>query len=293
MKGVNMKKWVPFSLIGILLFACSIPSTIPTQTLAPSPEISTNTPMVAQTATDTTAPIITEPSTQPPNVNCNELGIFLDPTLANGSSCETIGEIAEGMEVYPQNTTLTLQGYVLSDKFFTPHISVYPVQRFTELLPDLVPSRVSALQNIIGNASCPSFTSSFGESLPFLPVFNAGQVFFAECQVITFGSGSGIRYLTEFAQYFAAVNNFDLFYTFQGLTSDGTYWISASLPVNHPILPINGDSPPNGLTTEEFIADYETYLSDIINQLNSQSPDSYIPTLSTLDLLVSSIIIQP
>ena len=57
-----------------------------------------------------------------------------------------------------------------------------------------------------------------------------------------FVSGIGVRFLTEYAQYFVPVNNHDLFYTYQGLTNDGQYWISVILPINHPDLPANADN---------------------------------------------------
>ena len=73
-----------------------------------------------------------------------------------------------------------------------------------------------------------------------------GKMFHAQYQVFPFGSGGGIRYLTLYAQYYAPINNHDLFYTYQGLTNDGKYWVSAILPINNPILPDNGDNPPGG-----------------------------------------------
>ena len=108
-----------------------------------------------------------------------------------------------------------------------------------------------------------------------------------------FASGSGIRYLTEYAQYYAPVNNTDLFYTYQGLTGDGKYWISAILPINNPILPADAVNPPGGMSWEEFTANYQTYMADMINQLNSQTSESYSPNLAALDALVASITIQP
>ena len=246
----------PILALSIAMFACSVPTTV-----TPQPPVTTNG-------------------------TCNELALYLDPALASGYNCETLPESAEGMEVYPQYTKLTLQGYVLSDKFFTPHISVFPVQRYIELLPDFVPGRVSDLQTLIGGGAA-------GDSLPFLPVFNAAQTFYAQYQVIPFVSGTGIRYLTLYAQYYAPVNNNDLFYTYQGLTSDDQYWVSAILPINNPILPANADNPPGGVSWEEFSNNYEPYITDMVNQLNAQPPESYIPTLTALDALVASITFQP
>jgi len=44
---------------------------------------------------------------------------------------------------------------------------------------------------------------------------------------------------------------------------------------------------------EEFSNNYEPYITDMVNQLNTQPPESYIPTFTALDALVASITIQP
>ncbi len=273
-------KRILYSCLAILLatLACAVPATPP----------ATETPPMTEPAT--------EPSTEEPaatNVTCNELALFLDPALASGYDCETILESNEELDIHPEHTLLTLQGYPLTDKFFQPRIAVYPLPAYGALQTDLVNERLLALQALIHGAPEPVFAGSFGISLPFLPAFNAGQVFFADYQVVSFANGSGIRYLTEYAQYYAPVNNHDLFYTYQGVTADEQYWISAILPVNHPLLPANADNPPNGMTWEEFSNNYEPYIADMVNQLNSQPSDSFTPTLTALDALMASMVIQP
>ena len=130
-------------------------------------------------------------------------------------------------------------------------------------------------------------------NITLLPAFNAGQVFYSQAAVIQFQNGRGIRYLTEYAQYTAPINNHDLFYTFQGLTADGQYWVSAILPVSNPMLPANGDNPPTGQSWEDFSNSYESYLADITAQLNAQGPGSFAPTITMLDVIINSIVIQP
>jgi hypothetical protein len=231
--------------------------------------------------------VATEPPVPVVNVTCNELSLYLDPALASSYTCETIPESGMEFEIYPEYTKLTLQGYPLLDKFFTPHISVFPVGRYTEMLPDSIPGRVAALQALT-SGGLP------GESgLPLLPGFNAAQTFNAQYQVLPFVSGSGIRFLTLYAQYYAPVNNHELFYTYQALTADDQYWVSAILPINNPILPANADNPPGGVSWEDFSNNYEPYIADMIVQLNTQPSEAYTPTLAALDALVASIIITP
>jgi hypothetical protein len=241
----------------------------------------------------TNTAVVSETPTLETNINCNELSLYLDPEVASGYVCESISESSEGMEVFPQYTKLTLQGYVLSDTSSTAQVSVFPVQRYSELLPDFVPGRVTELLGLSNGEADPIFTTSFSSALPFLPVFNAAQVFFAGYQTVHFRSGGGIRFLTEYAQYSAPVNNNDLFYTYQGITSDGQYWVSAILPINNPLLPANADSVLGSANWEEFTNNFETYITDMVNLLNTQPPGSFIPTLTVLDSLVASLTIQP
>ena len=268
-----MKRFAFFLIIlSLLMFACNVSTTA-------TPPAATNPPGI----TATQPPVATEPPTPQVNVTCNELSLYLDPALASGHDCKTIPETGPDSAPFdsaPQHTELTLQGYPLVGRFFTPHISVYPVQRFGEIVPDTVPQRVTALQALIAGGA------PGDKGLPFLPVFNAAQEFHAQYSVPAFQSGSGIRFLTQYSQFADPINNHELFYTFQGLTSDGKYWISAILPISTAGLPDTGDNPPNGQTWDQYIA-------SLTAQLNGQDAGSFAPTITALDDLIKSITIQP
>ncbi|MEZ0395428.1 MAG: hypothetical protein ABWK53_03215 [Anaerolineales bacterium] len=271
-----MKKIFPLLGLVLTMLACGLPQTV--------------TPPPITTEPPTIEPPTAEPLTEEPiqvNVTCNELSFYLDPALAASYSCETVPASNLEFEIYPQYTNVTLQGYVLSGTFFTPHISVFPVAAYTALRPDYVPGRVVELQSLTAGGAPGAY------ALPFLPIFNAAQTFHAQYRVVPFSNGSGIRFLTLYAQYYAPVNNHDMFYTYQALTADGQYWISAILPVNHAMLPPNADNPPGGQTWEQFSYNYEPYITDMVNQLNAQPAESFIPSLAALDALVQSIIVQP
>jgi hypothetical protein len=279
---------LPLLIFALMILACS---------LTPSPV--TEPPVTEPPATEppVTEPPVTEPPvTEPPvmtNVTCNELSLYLDPALASSYDCQTVPESPYEMELYPAHTELTLLGYPLADKFFEPHISVYPVAAYTALAPAVIPGRVTQLQTIVAGGHNPLYTGSSTPALPFLPLFNAAQAFYIKGKIQPFASGIGIRFSTEYAQYYVPVNNTDLFYTFQGLTNDGQYWISAILPVNHPLLPPSADPLPGGASFEDFANNYETYITDMVSQLNDQPPESFTPSLLALDVLVSSITIAP
>jgi hypothetical protein len=265
-----MKRIIYFlAILSVLMFACTI-------TTPPTPVV-TNPPAI------TVTPTVTPPPAVQANVTCNELSLYLDPALASGHDCKTIPETAPDsppFDAAPQHTELTLLGYPLADRFFPPHISIYPVQRFSEIVPDTIPQRVTDLQALIGGGT------PGDKGLPFLPVFNAAEEFYAQYSLVAFQSGNGIRFLTQFSQFADPINNHEMFYTFQGLTGDGKYWVSAILPISNAILPENGDNLPNGQS-------WDQYMSDLKTQLNSQGPDAFTPGITALDNLIKSIQIQP
>jgi hypothetical protein len=279
-----------FAVLSLTVFACAAPATAtPTQPPAATlpPSILDTPVVVTQPPVATEPPTASAPPVPAPNVTCQKLSLYVDLTLATSVSCETVPASNEGIELYPEYTKLTLQGYPLQDKFFPAMISVIPVQAYTTLLPDFIPGQVAYMQALTSGGLPDS------ARLPFLPVFNAAQTFHSNFAVMPFVNGSGIRFLTLYAQYAAPVNNHDLFYTYQGLTADGQYWVSAVLPVNHASLPADASNPPGGVTWEQFSNDYTGYIANMVAQLDAQAADSYTPSMTALDSLVASITILP
>ena len=185
--------------------------------------------------------------------------------------------------------------YVLQGKFHQPQIYVYPAQAYAELVPPAFES-LHRLNNILGNPSGPISA----DQLPAVPFFNAQQVFASNIQTISFQNGEGVRFLTEYAQYTAPVNNHELFYHFQGVTRDGAYYIIAILPITVPVLAETSDAvavlPPGGIAYPDITdpnADWQGYYAAVTDLLNATSPDAFTPTITQLDLLIQSMQITP
>ena len=115
--------------------------------------------------------------------------------------------------------------------------------------------------------------------------------------MLDFQNGMGVRYFTEYAQYYAPVDNYDLFYTYQGLTTDGKYYVSATFPVNAAFLQNSYDDttvPPGGILAPDFSSqtyetDMETYYIQMINLLNTTADNVYTPNLTCLDQFIQSL----
>lgn len=198
------------------------------------------------------------------------------------------------MMFYPEHRQVTFGAYPLEEKYFDPLLRVFPVEEFTGMSEQTAGS-VTRMKELLGLQVLEE-----GDSIPLLPGYNMAQVFKAQVRFINFENGSGVRWLTELAQYSAAVNNRDLFYSFQGLTRDGKYWVSVMLPVNAAYLQETWDStevPPGGLThpaagSPGMEVELEEYYRLMLILLNNTPDASFSPALDCLDRLVASITIS-
>jgi hypothetical protein len=288
-EGGAMKKrpyW--FIPILVLVFACNLQ----TATVSVIPPVVSSAPTSPGPAQAGETPTVTLTPTISPNVSCKELTLTLDTVLAASFQCQTVPAAGAPDDPYfainPQYTEVTFQGYVLPSTFHQPHVSSFPVRPYSALIPGVIDARVTALQQLIAGGAPPA-----KGALPLLPIFNAAEEFRAQYKVIAFSGGNGIRYLTQYAQFFDPINSHDMLYSFQGLTGDGKHWISAILPISNSMLPPNGDNPPGGLTWDQFSNQFVTYIADLTEKLNNQPPESYSPTIAALDALISSIAVHP
>jgi hypothetical protein len=78
-----------------------------------------------------------------------------------------------------------------------------------------------------------------------------------------------------------------MFYTFQGLTNDGKYYISVIMPVSHPQLPASGEEYTGSM--DDLYEDFMAYLDETLLTLESWQDAEFSPTLVSLDDLVQSI----
>jgi hypothetical protein len=129
------------------------------------------------------------------------------------------------------------------------------------------------------------------EGLPFLPLFNAAQVIRAQPEYIEFQDGMGVRYLTYFSQAVNPIPDTEIFYTFQGLSSDGETYIAAIFPVQTGFLPEEIDYET--FDYEAFAETYNAYLDETVAALNAQPGEDFSPSLEMLDALVMSMDTTP
>ena len=266
------------------------PITVPNPTtLVPPPGFfdETATPFTALVpVTDTPPPS----ESAVPEYSFSWLRLQIPAGVAGGGLSNVIPGVNPSQEVAPWEVAplheeVALTGYALSGTFHEARIYIYPVHEFTAMEPT-VGERAAELQILLQNKPADP------GSVPFLPFWNAGQVFLAMPAYLEFQNGSGVRYLTQYGQSTMPINNHGLFYSFQGLTRDGSYWVSAVLPVNHSSIQPTYDNPlPADM--EQFMADYEAYTDMIRAGLEGQPLDSFSPSVTELDAMMQSMLIGP
>ncbi len=178
----------------------------------------------------------------------------------------------------PEHISFTFDEYVLPEGYHQAQIRVFAVEDFKEVNPD-AGNRLDRMQELL--ASDPVNPDEF-----FVVHFwNAMRYFLAQGGTVDFQNGRGVRYISQYGQAAMPIGYPHMFYTFQGLTDDGSYYISVIVPVSHPSLP-----ETEGVTLDEsFYENWESYLQETQVQLDGESADSFVPSLLELDDMVASL----
>lgn len=266
-----------------------VPTTAPVQPTATEAEAAATAP--AATATPEQAPMTPAPPPVVANADFEGMSFRYDLSYAAGWDVEIVPIGGSDPWALPSHYLFTLESYPIASSFHAPRLYVIPVRNFEgfdqrplDTLRQLMEQRPTTLEEDLT-------PDSDGEALPFLPYFNAAQVFRAQIEFMAFQSGTGVRYITQYDQAPIPINNNELLYTFQGLTSDGNYYIAVTMPITHPALPNNDRDIPGG-DPAAFAASFATYIDETSRMLNEADPADFHPDLTVLDALVQSIVIN-
>jgi hypothetical protein len=163
-------------------------------------------------------------------------------------------------------------------------ILVFPLAEMADINP-LVLTQIETLRNLLAERG----TVPSGE-LPLLPLTNSAQVFHAQVQYLDFDHIQGLRFISQHSQdQHPIMLSPELFYTFQGITDDGAYYVAAFFPLTTTVLPdtIEVDD------WDAFHANYDTYLSETTAILDQLLPTEFTPDITLLDAVVTSLWVEP
>jgi hypothetical protein len=175
---------------------------------------------------------------------------------------------------------LTFPSYPVKNLYQPARIMVFAVSDWQNYNPE-AEKRILALKQLL-KAKPTTFGAQ--DTIPVLPVFNAVQVFRAHVNYVDFQNGSGARFITQYDQGPIPINNSELFYAFQGITTDGNYYVAAFFPLTYAALPADAS---NAITV--IGSDFLSYLDRTVKTLGTAVEDSFSPTLGTLDKMLNSL----
>ncbi|MCQ3972231.1 MAG: hypothetical protein DPW09_02150 [Anaerolineae bacterium] len=256
------------------------------------------------------SPTVALPST--PAINYRYTGMQLTPLpqqvnfTYQGLAADVTGEIqlakpyADGPTGPAPDTAYPthLRFYLYNDPASTPptrvvwrpHLRVYPVSDYRSIYGEdplqqatpIINETIDRLQAMLVDRPL-----TFEGDIPFLPPVHDTQVFKSQIKYLDFSGGSGIRFITQHA-IGGPISNQDIFYTFQGLTADGQYYIALFYPVSTPALAAIDEGQ-----SFETLENYQSHVRETSQRLDALSPGDFSPDLSLLDGLIESLQITP
>jgi len=214
--------------------------------------------------------------------------------LASGVGAQE-ASTADWGKPYPANSAYTefrLADYHNQNKYFEPLILICSLNELGEYSAE----SVTELRRLLTERP-----PAPERSAPVLPFLHAGKLLEAQIRYLEFQNGSGVRVVTQFAQNTWPVNNEGLVYVFQGMTSDGAYYVSAFLPAAVPFLPDKVDDPeavppvdgipfPNW-SSPDFDTEWSNYREAVTQKLNTTPAQEFTPDLRLLDALIQSVLV--
>jgi len=172
-----------------------------------------------------------------------------------------------------------------------PVIYIIPVSEYLEIWEaaedKTLASSMDELTELLGEKPEPIPTPG----LPILPYEEvAGSADLkVQAAYLDILSGSGVRFVSRFASDPNPITNDNppLFYTFQGLSSDGQYLITFFYPVTTPFLP--AEEEVSDEEQERADSEYPLYFQEVTAELNGLDPNNWEPDLTKLDGLITSL----
>jgi hypothetical protein len=135
-----------------------------------------------------------------------------------------------------------------------------------------------------------TLSASGGVALPHLPVdTGAGQALKARATYIETPALSGIAYLIGYRQDVYPFAADEFFYTFQAISTDGTWYVSGDFA-------IEASGFPTKVTQDDarrVQRRWNSYVQQSADTLNAAPADSFAPSLTSIQALIDSIAFEP
>jgi hypothetical protein len=236
-----------WSLLALLLFLYLL---IPACREAPI-ETTPALPLTPATAAST-LPVATETAspqssaTPLPRVNFAGVEFFFDEAAFGPlGAAEHHPPVPPGQKAaQPEHLEISLRA---GDDGTTPLLYVFPVTQY-EAISQEAAAEIGELRSLLDERP-----AEIVEDLPFLPMYFAVESYHSDPKYIDFQNGSGISYLARVDHDHSLATDESIFYTFQGLTNDGQYYVATLVPITD----VDVDELENPNSTSANTADQE------------------------------------
>jgi len=242
-----------------------------------------------------------------------EISLAYDTSLASGVETRLISEVPISDQVmyaesHPAYAQFHFTGYQDGRSYQLPllpvenniaQVMIFRIADFPGYGNNVLegfPNQLQTLKAMLESGVNPTVCAQplQGDSgLPFLPWVNSQQSLCSQPQIIDFHGGKGIRYLTYNSQDPSPVLDQRIFYTFQGLTEDGQFYVSVVFPVETGIFPTEPPPCPKcGQPDYNPFPEWQALLQEQLVRLNAQPAEQFNPSLGVLDELIQTIEIK-
>ncbi|MBX3060570.1 MAG: YbaY family lipoprotein [Anaerolineae bacterium] len=170
------------------------------------------------------------------------------------------------------------------------YLAIFPVEAYKNIGGQPVVSQITRLEELIATAN--GRTALPADPMPLLPPPLSFMNRWSQFADLSFQDGTGVRYVSEAPnrQGIGPWVNLGTAYYYEGLTSDGRFYISLHWPVSTAALPDTPADVPADIEAQSTDPDtYNAYLQATKDELNALAPADWQPDLAKLDALVNSV----
>ena len=146
-------------------------------------------------------------------------------------------------------------------------------------------ARFQTLQTLLAERPDLSAFETVDVTLPYLPVYPAGQTFRSQAHYVDTDQLQGIAYITAFQEAAEPLLAHNLFYTVQAISNGGQYYVVLIVPLETSLLPENMDAT---FDITAFVENLNDYLVQTMAEIDAAAPTDFSPALNSLDAMVET-----
>ncbi len=275
------------------------PVTLPAEI---TPTVEAAAPAVVTPTTEASVPAVIGPAPLPPATALEPAKFALNPA---GIARRLAKVIAPAVAYVPDSPPLlnglpTRVQYTFDrdtlPSYYDPlrrQLLILPIEEYRALYAGR-PDEQAAFDKIVQDMKSLLTTrpATVTGEIPYLPQLGASQALKTKLGYLDFEGGACARYIAAYKQDASPFTDAETFYTCQGLSDDGKYWVSFTHPIASTALPSN-DQRVTPATLKEVETDYAGYVARTEAAIDRLSARSFRPFLSRLDTVVKSLTIEP